>query len=63
MGYFMLPAPRIAPISNGEIGEQNMGSFAEYCSRDSGYPLKNPKVDKSSIFSDYSNYGWQTGFG
>ena len=35
MGYFMLPAPRIAPISNGEIGEQNMGSFAEYCSRDS----------------------------
>jgi hypothetical protein len=23
MGYFMLPAPRIAPISFGEIGEQN----------------------------------------
>jgi hypothetical protein len=43
MGYFMLPAPRIAPISNGEIGEQNMGSFAEYCSRDSGNAFIPPK--------------------
>jgi hypothetical protein len=34
--YVMLPAPRIAPIAFGEIGEQNTGSFEEYCSRVSG---------------------------
>jgi hypothetical protein len=39
----MLPAPRIAPISNEEIEEQNMGSFAEYCSRDSEWAFIPPK--------------------
>ncbi len=49
----MLLAPRIAPISNGEIREQNVGSFAEYCSRVSGNAFISPKVDKPSTFSSY----------
>lgn len=27
MGYFMLPAPKFAPIAFGKIGEQNVGFF------------------------------------
>jgi hypothetical protein len=46
----MLPAPRIAPIAFREIGEQNVGSFAEYCSRDSGNVFISPKVDKGRNF-------------
>ena len=42
--YFMLLAPKIAPIAFGEIGEQNVGSFAEYCSRDSEWAFISPKV-------------------
>jgi hypothetical protein len=50
----VLPAPKIAPISCGEIREQNAGSFEEYCSRDSGNVFISPKVDKERIFSKFS---------
>jgi len=33
----MLLAPKIAPILDWEVGEQNAGYFLEYCSRDSGW--------------------------
>ena len=49
----MLLAPKIAPLSFGEVGEQNRCSFAEYCSRDRGWGFVSPKVDKPSIFSKF----------
>ena len=35
----MLLAPKIAPILDREVGEQNAGYFLEYCSRDSEWAL------------------------
>jgi hypothetical protein len=42
--YFMLLAPKIAPILDREVGEQNAGYFLEYCSRDSEWAFISPKV-------------------
>jgi len=50
----MLLAPRIAPISNEEIGEQNLVLLSEYCSRVSGNVFISPKVGKGRNFSRFS---------
>jgi hypothetical protein len=50
----MLLAPRIAPISFREIGEQNLVFLKEYCSRDNGNAFISPKVEKPSTFSKFS---------
>jgi len=48
----MLPAPRIAPISFGEIGEQNLVFLSEYCNRDSGNAFISTKDGKERIFQN-----------
>jgi hypothetical protein len=50
----MLLAPRIAPMSFGDVGEQNAGSFAEYFSRDSEWAFISSKVgSREGIFSKF----------
>jgi hypothetical protein len=49
----MLLAPRIAPITFREIGEQNLVFLSKYCSRDIGYPLITPKDGKRGIFQSF----------
>jgi hypothetical protein len=40
----MLLAPKIAPISDREIGESNTGFFAEYFIEIGGWAFVSPKV-------------------
>jgi hypothetical protein len=50
----MLLAPKIAPISFREIGEQNPCSLAEYWSRDRGWGFISAKDDYGG--GNFSNF-------
>jgi hypothetical protein len=58
----MLLAPRIAPISDAEIGEQNSCSFAEYCSRDRGWGFVSAKDGSRGFFKGFLAVGYRRNF-